>query len=262
MNTFSLKQFFAPVEPVLFDEKMVDYERLKHVTLFLDTISDFLPQNSHVIDDYQRNFMFISKHSIFLCGYTEEEVKRMGYDFYSKILTPENLKKLIETNHAVSEFFHDLPIEKKIDSSITYDLVLQRKDGSSFCVNQKLKPFFFTEDNNIWLSICCVRSSTGNKIGNVKCIFKKTNERFFYSFKDKKWHEQPPLVLSETERFIVIETDKGTLEKQLAYQLECTRSNIRYYKNMILKKTGTNTMREAILFLHWHYPEFCMDTDK
>ena len=259
MNTSLLKRFFAPVEPVLPDEKVVD---LKNATLFLEKISDILPQNSHIIDDYQRTFTFISKRSIFLCGYTEEEVKAMGYSFYSKILTPDNLKKLIEINGAVSDFFDDIHIEKKPDASIFYDLVLQRKDGSSFCINHKLKPFLFTKENNIWVSICCIRPSIDNKVGNVKCFFKKTNEVFSYSFKDKKWHEQPPLVLSEIEKLIVIETDKGVLEKQLAYQLGCTRGNIRYYKNMVLKKTGTKTMREAILFLNWYYPEYCVEVDK
>ncbi len=259
MNTFLPKQFFAPIKPVLVNEKAMDYDNLKCVTLFLDKINDFLPQNSHITDDHQRNFMFISKRSIFLCGYTEEEAMEMGYGFYSKILTPENLKKLIEINNAVLELFQDIPIEKKIDSSIVYDLILQRKDGSSFCIDHKLKPFLFTEENNIWLSICCVRPSSNNKIGNVKCIFKKANECFSYSFKDKKWHQQAPLVFSETEKLIIIETDKGTLEKQLADQLGCSRSNIRYYKSTIIKKTGTKTMREAILFLNWHYPEFCTE---
>ena len=259
MNVLALKQFFAPAEPISFGEEIVDYENLKQVTLFLDKINDFLPQNSYIIDDYRRNFIFISKHSIFLCGYTEEEVMAMGYDFYNKILSPENLKKLAEINEAISEFFYDIPIEKKIDSSIAYDLVLQRKDGSSFCVNHKLKPFLFTENNDVWLSICCVRPSNNNKMGDVKCFFRETHKRFSYSFKDKKWKEQRPFVLSEIERFIITETNKGTLEKQLAYQLGCTRGNIRYYKNMVQRKTETKTMREAILFLNWHYPEICSD---
>jgi len=250
---------FAPVESISSGEKIADYENLRHIMLFLEKIKDFLPQNSHIVDNYRRNFIFISRHSIFLCGYTEEEVMGMGYDFYNKILSPENLKKLAEINDAIAEFFYDIPVEKKIESSVAYDLVLRRKDGSSFCVNHKLKPFLFTENNNIWLSICCVRPSTNNEVGDVKCFFRATNKRFSYSFKEKKWKELRPLVLSEVERFVVVETDKGTLEKQQACQLGCTRSNIRYYKSMILKKTGTKTMREAILFLNWHYPELCVN---
>ena len=256
MNALSLKRFFAPMESVSPGEKIADFENLKHVTLFLEKINDFLPQNSHIVDNYRRNFIFISKQSIFLCGYAEEEVMEMGYSFYNKILSPENLEKLAEINDAIAEFFNDIPVEKKIESSIAYDLVLQRKDGSSFCVNLKLKPFLFAENNNISLSICCVRPSTNNEVGDVKCFFRATNKRFSYSFKEKEWKEMPPLVLSEIERFVIAETNKGTLEKQQACQLGCTRSNIRYYKNMIQKKTETKNMREAILFLNWHYPEY------
>lgn len=209
-----------------------------------------LPHNSYIIDYYRKNFLFISQKSIFLCGYSEKEALEMGHEFYAKILTPQNLKTLIEINKAGFDFFYEIPFEKKKDFTISYDLVLQRKDGTSFCVNHKLKPYIFTKDENVWLSVCCLIPSPNIKMGNVRSFFKNTNERYAYSFEDKKWHRLPSIVLSEAEKFIISETDKGSPEKALAAELGCSLSNIHYYKGMIMKKTGTKTMREAILFLH------------
>lgn len=250
MNISLSERFFDPIKSIMFDEDLMDYKKLEYVGLLLEQMNDILSHNSYIIDYYRRNFLFISKQSLLLCGYTREEVMEMGFDFYAKILSPENLEKIIEMNEALFRFFYEASLEKKKNLSIFYDLILQKKDGTTFCVNHRLKPFLFTQDDHIWLSVCCMRPSSKNEIGNVKCLFKDTNECFLYSFEDKKWHEQPPIVLSEIEKFIAVETDKGTLEKQQAHQLGCTRSNIRYYKNAILKKTNTTTMREAILFLY------------
>lgn len=249
MKNHIVKKFFEPIEAVRFEGEIADYSKLGYVTQMLNSMRDILPHNSYIIDYHKQNFYFISKDSIFLCGYKEEEVMEWGYQFYQKIISEEDLVKLLEINEAGFDFFYKIEPERQPETSISYDLVFHKKDGSTMCVNHKLKPFLFGPDGKIWMAICCVRPSANDKMGNVKCFFRDTNERFSYSFKEKKWHQLPSFTLTDTEHFIVLETDKGTVEKQLADKLNCTRSNIRYYKSQILKKTDTQTMREAILFL-------------
>lgn len=250
MDTESvLDRFFEPLQPVKYEKAIIDYEKLEYIKLLLNSISNIVPHNSYIIDYYKKNFFFISKNSLFLCGYTEEEVLELGYDFYEKILSSEDLEKLMEINAVGFALFYDTNEVDRKDGSISYDLLLHRKDGSTFCVNHKLKPFLYTTDSNVWLSVCCVRQSTNNETGNVKVFFKNSNKRLSYSFTTKEWTSLDTINLSETERYIISETDRGTLEKQQADNLGCTRSNIRYYKSQIIKKTNTTTMREAILFL-------------
>lgn len=242
-------RFFKPVKPVSFNKMDMDYGLLAPVTKLLDCMSDILPHNAYIVDYYRQNFFYISRQSIFLCGYPHEEAMRLGYAFLAQILSPADLELLAEINEAGFKFFYQVPMEKRIDGSISYDLILRRIDGSTISVNHRLRPYNFTADGNLWLAICSLRPSAATATGNAQVYFREANERYQYSFERKNWSKLPTLELSKSEIYIASETDKGTPEKHIADILSCTRSNIRYYKNQIMCKTDTKTMREAILFL-------------
>lgn len=242
-------RFFEPVKPVVFNEIDMDYNLLAPVTKLLDCMSDILPHNAYIVDYCRKNFFYISKQSIFLCGYTHEEAMNAGYSFLSKILSPADLELLAEINDAGFKFFYQVPMDKRTDGSISYDLILHRNDGSTISVNHRLRPYNFTPDGNLWLAVCSLRPSAATSSGNAQVYFREANERYQYSFERKNWSKLPTLELSKSEIYIASETDKGTPEKHLADILSCTRSNIRYYKSQIMRKTETNSMREAILFL-------------
>ena len=242
-------RFFEPVKPVVFNDMNMDYSRLAPVTKLLDCMSDILPHNAYIVDYYRQNFFYISKQSIFLCGYPHEEAMRLGYSFLAQILSPADLELLIEINEAGFKFFYQVPMEKRTDGSISYDLILRRIDGSTISVNHRLRPYNFTADGNLWMAVCSLRPSGATVTGNAQVDFRDPNVRYQYSFERKNWSKLPALELSKSELYIASETDKGTPEKQIADILSCTRSNIRYYKSQIMRKTETATMREAILFL-------------
>lgn len=244
-----LDRFFEPLQPIEGNTSLISYDKLEYVKVLLNNISDILPHNSYIIDYYKKNFFFVSEHSMFLCGYQMQEVLNMGYEFYKVILSPEDLDRLVEINDKGFTFYYNLPQRQRLEAAISYDLLLKRKDGSTFCVNHRLKPFLYTDDGNVLLSVCCIRHSAGDSTGNVIVYLRKSNKRYSYSFSTKAWTELPSIELTDTEQYIVLETDKGILEKQQAETLRCSRSNIRYYKKRIMEKTGTNSMREAILFL-------------
>ena len=242
-------RFFEPIKPLTFNDMNIDYSLLAPVTKLLDCMSDILPHNAYIVDYCRKDFFYISKQSIFLCGYPHDEAMQMGYSFLAKILSPADLDLLAEINEAGFKFFYHVPMEKRTDGSISYDLILHRRDGSTISVNHRLRPYHFTSDGNLWMAVCSLRPSAATATGNAQVYFREANERYQYSFERKNWCKLPTLELSKSEIYIASETDKGTPEKQIADILSCTRSNIRYYKSPIMRKTETATMREAILFL-------------
>lgn len=171
-----------------------------------------------------------------------------GYGLFSRILSPEDLEKLLEINEAGFKLYYKYPVEKILDASISYDLVFHKKNGVSFCVSHKLKPFLLTPDGNLWMSVCTLRQSSNNETGNVRLYFKEANERYSYSFATKGWKRLSSIELNRVEKHILMETDKGVPEKQIAASLNCSRANISYYKARLLKKTDSKNIREVIAF--------------
>ena len=243
------ESLFAPAKRACYDNARMDYSKLEYVSQLLDSISTILPHNAYIIDYYRQNFLFLSSSSIFLCGYTVEEVMGWGFGFLEKVLLPHDRERLLEINQAGLDLFYSITLEERQSGFISYDLLMQRKNGSSFCANLRLKPYLFDADGNMWLLVSCARLSANSKTGQLYSYIQRTKKRFGYSFKEKRWLPLSPLELTANEQSVARETDRGTSEKQLVDMLGCSRSTIRYYKSQILKKTEATTMREAILCL-------------
>ncbi len=69
------------------DEK---YALMNIFTDFLDSISQTTYHSFYVIDYYKKNFLYVSDNPLFLCGYSSNEVLKMGYGFY--IVSPYKFK--------------------------------------------------------------------------------------------------------------------------------------------------------------------------
>lgn len=248
METPVLERFFKPIQPVTF-KKAPNYKILEGVKPLLNGMSDIMAHNSYIIDYYKREFYFISRNSIFLCGYSEQEVMDWGYEFYGKIIATEDLKALEEINTIGFNTFYSMEPEKRPMISIAYDLIFNRKDGSSFGVRHGLKPFLFAPDGNIWMAICSVKHSSSPAMGNVILSYKDINENYLINLKDQTLTLIPPVKLSESERIIILETERGSLEKQIASQLNISIDTIHYYKRKLMKKTLTNSFLEAIQYI-------------
>jgi len=250
MNEDLHKKLFEPIKPHYFSKEVFDYSMLDYIAPLLDNMGDIFPHNSYIIDYYKKSFFFISKNSVLLCGYEHSYVMKSGYNHFSRILLEKDIPKLLDINEYGFKLYYKLSLEQKKEAYISYDLMLKHKNGNTFCVNHRLKPFLFAPDGNVWLAICTLRHSPNEKTGNVKVFLNGIAERYEFSFKTKNWRRLQEICFSDKERFVALETDKGTPEKIIAAELNCTRSNISYYKTQIVKKTNTRNIREAILHLY------------
>ena len=50
-----------------------------------------IPSSLFVLDMVQKRFCYIKPDDLFLCGHSMEEAMTLGYDFFSKIIHPEDL---------------------------------------------------------------------------------------------------------------------------------------------------------------------------
>ncbi len=248
MDKTILERFFRPIKPVEFKKKP-DYKKLEGIKPLLNGMSDIMSHNSYIIDYYKKEFYFISRNSIFLCGYSEEEVMNWGYEFYGKIISPDDLSKLEEINTIGFNIFYQASPEKRPMISIAYDLILHSKDGHRFAIRHGLKPFLFAPDGNIWMAICSVSHSSSKKMGNIILSYKHINENYTIDLDKKTINLIPPIILTESEQIIIKETERGSLEKQIAVQLGITTDTIHYYKKKLIKKTHSKSFTEAIAYL-------------
>lgn len=233
------KQFFEPIRHEFIPN--TEYERLAFLPDLFEKVSLITNKSMYIIDYSRENFLFVASHPLFLCGYTPQEVKKMGYSFYEKVLSPEDLQMVLELNKLGWELFYKVKPSERIFGCFCYDFYLHHKNGSKTLITHKLSPIFFTETRNIWLALCTVTLSPQKSSGNVVFTLNNASDYYSYDFAAQQPVKYKPKPLSEREKQIFALMMRGFTDMDIAKELNISKQTARtHHKNIINKLEGNN----------------------
>ncbi len=242
------QQFFEPIIHQTIAESK--YQKLEVIPEMCDKLSRINNQSVYIIDYAKQGFWYVSSHDLFLCGYSPEEVKRMGYLFYERVLSPEDLQMLLEINKMGWALFYKAPVANRKDFCFSYDFYLHHKNGNKVLINHKLSTFYLSEDGNIWLALCTVSHSPRKEPGNV--IFTQNNktEYYTYDFEKKQIVPHCPEKLTRREEEVFVLMIRGYNTTEIAEELSLSENTIRNHRSSIEKKMGVNTLSNAVAMFY------------
>jgi len=246
-QNFQVDRFFKPLkleQPI----SEADYKNVDFYLQTLSAISRIANMSIYIVDYYKKGFLYVSSNPLFLCGYEAEEVKQLGFAFYPKITSPENLTMLLEINEKGFEYFYDMPPESRANLFISYDFEIRHKNGYKLIVNHKLTPFALSCEYDMWLSLCLVTLSTRDKPGNAFIQEFNSTSRQEYSFKSRRWKEVRSVVLTEREREVLQLAAMGYTEQGVADKLFIDKTTVKFHKSNILTKLNVHNIMEAVYF--------------
>jgi hypothetical protein len=189
------------------DEK---YQKTDILINTFEAISRTMYQSLYIIDYFRKDFLYVSANPLFLCGYTAAEIKEIGYMLYIKNVPEEEQEMLTGINRAGFDFFDKIPIDERINYTISYNFHLLNKNRKKkTLVNHKLTPIMLTDAGKIWLAACVVSLSSHNTPGHIE--MRKVNQPTFwkYSLDSHRWKENPGIILNERERNILSLSAQG-----------------------------------------------------
>jgi DNA-binding CsgD family transcriptional regulator len=238
------QQFFEPiVHQTVADYK---YQKLEIIPEVCDKLSRINNQSIYIIDYAKQGFWYVSPHQLFLCGYSPDEVKRLGYLFYERVLSSEDLQMLLEINRMGWELFYKAKPSERMNFCISYDFYLHHKNGSKVLINHKLSPTFLTENGNIWLATCVVSYSPQKESGNVIFTQNNKSEYYTYDFENKEIIPHFPEKLTSREEEVFVLMIRGYNTTEIAEELCLSENTIRNHRSSIEKKMGVNTLSNAV----------------
>lgn len=244
-----IERFFDPtrgMDPC----KESDYRKMKYYRHCADTMADLEHQSFYIIDYFKRTFHYVSENPLFLCGHPADEVKKMGFDYFERVIPPDDLKMLLEISDKAFAFFFKLPVETRTKCSIEYDFRMKQPDGMLLLVNHKLKPLLLTRDDYLWMALCEVRLSTNTSPGNVVIMLKDENQKYEYSFACQRFKLCETLPLTVREREVVGLLVKGLTVKAIAARLFITPNTVKYHRTNIYKKLGVQNKSQLIQWVN------------
>lgn len=200
----------------------------------------------YVIDYNRKNFLYVSSNPLFLCGYSPEEVKAKGYEFYFDVVPEDEIGMLLEINDAGFGFYNSVQADRRLDCIIEYDFHIGLPHGRMRLIHHKLSPLLLSRGGDLWLALCAVSLSCGKDAGNVVIQVKGENERFSYSFVSKRWRKCQDVWLTEREADILRLSVQGMSNNEIAKCLYVDVNTVKYHKKILFDKLGARNIVEAI----------------
>ena len=217
---------------------------------------------SLVVLDLQRKAVYIPGHDLSLSGYTHETLQGLGYDFFKKVIHPEDLSFWISTHNAIVDSLNndELPANEinyfsfllRIKSSI-----LPPKESSYFLFYVKLKPRWV--DERLHYGVCMLSASIMQKPDHQLRVHYYNWDYSDYSLNKKQWTYHPFSPLSLREREMLAWAQQGLSVKKTAEKMNVSSKAVESIRKGVFEKLGVNTIDQAIKYasnrlMIYHFP--------
>ena len=173
---------------------------------------------------------------------------KQGYLFYFQNVPSEDLVLLVRINKVGFEFYNRIPLEERLQYSISYDFHLIQANKRQILVNHQLTPLALDQSANIWLALCVVTLSSNSGAGNI--IISKKGEAGVYKYNvaSDKWiaHNRPTLTKQEKE--VLAYSMQGHTINEIAVKLQVTVSTAKFHRKNILQKFSVRNISEAVAY--------------
>jgi DNA-binding CsgD family transcriptional regulator len=220
------------------DEEISEFQ-----TKFLKQISTIINESLYVIDLHKRCFHFVSDHDLFLSGHSSDDALKMGYDFFSKVVHPNDLQLFIEIHRAILHYLSD-PDNNPPDIEYFAFNVKFLHCGLPLMVYHKMTPIFL--NGCARMVVCHLSGSVIRKSGNLGIYGKDKKTYSSYSFAKKQWQEKKIIKLTNREKEILKLARQGKCNKEIADILHVTEKTIRNIETILYQNLNVHAVSEAI----------------
>jgi DNA-binding CsgD family transcriptional regulator len=247
MNTDKTPSFFDNRNTI----KTITEEETQQEFSYLQAIKAFARAtyaSIYVIDYMKQGFEYVSDNPLFLCGNTPEEVLEMGYAFYFKYVPEKDLELLLKINDVGFSFYENIPLENRLEYTISYDFLIINKEGKKVLINQKLTPLFLNKEGKIWKAICIISLSSEKVAGNIKIYRNGENKVHHYRLDRDIWETEKKAVLSKRELEILQLCARGFTINEIADAIFVSPDTVKFHRRKLFEKLEVNSITEAIAY--------------
>lgn len=224
-----------------------DYARAHDYVHALKSMAKIAYESIYVIDYFTKDFLYVSDNPLFLCGFSAEEVKALGYGFYATCVPKDELEMLLKINTLGFRFFNRQPVEEREFFTISYDFHIVN-NGDKVLVNHKLTPLAMDGNGNMWLAVCYVSISNHDKPGNIE-IRKIGQSNFWrYDMDSDKWMNVEGVKLSAGEKEVLLLFAQGMTVDEIADKVHRAKDSIKSRRRSIFDKLEVKSIAEALAF--------------
>jgi len=219
----------------------------------VDTFSRFLNQSIYWADFSRSKFLYISSHPLFLCGHTPEEIQKMGFSYYEKIIEPNDMRTIMVSNEIGFRFFNtQLPLDWRRNCYLAVDFRILQDDGSYIMVTQTMVPFQLSNENKLISTLCFVSPSLSPTAGNA--VIQNLSEPMQYRFnpETRRFYLRYQDELTPREKEVLLRSGQGEPNSTIGEELNISVSTVKQHKRNIFRKLDVTNISEAIYYARYN----------
>lgn len=195
----------------------------------------------YVLDFLHRKFAYVANRDLFLHGHSVDKAMTLGYDFFPKIIHPNDLPLFAEIHAVILRRLCGMSDAGGINY-FSFSLRMGRQ--SQYLMGyHKLKPVFV--EGQIRYGMGMVIPSLLASPGHLR-THNNGADYEEYSIEKRKWDERTGWSLSDREKEILRLTLRGKTGRQAADILCISYKTFQHEKEMLYKKLNIHSLMQAI----------------
>ena len=243
--TIIKKEDFFNSQNTLLSASAADYERAQFYIETAESFANTTYKPFFILDYYKKNFLYVANNPLFLCGYSREEVKGMGFDFFLQCTPKEEHNMLHEINEVAFEMFFKMGDDEARTCVVSYDYHLVHGSRRGL-VSQQMTPLAFNQSGQLWLGLCVISLSHNKEPGNL--VLKSDRRAMIYDFDRHIWNLLAPVQLSADEKSVIQLAAKGYTIEQIAEKMCKAVDTVKQCRRRLFAKLGVDNIAEAVVF--------------
>jgi DNA-binding CsgD family transcriptional regulator len=217
-------------------------------------LSSMVTESVYIVDLAERRFRFVADHALFLCGHTCNEALQLGYDFYSKIVHPDDLPMLIDAYRVILQHLY---ASDTVLSGDYYSFTFRIRSFPQLhhhpeylMVYHKIKPVII--QGKVQIAFCTLSSSVIKTSGHLRIYYKTQQAHAEYDFQSRKWRQQKVEKLTNQEKLILKLAKQGKDAREMSEILCLSLNTVQNERKHIYVKLSVHSMEEAVIYATNH----------
>lgn len=233
----------------LCDVKEDDYRRFESTLKLLERLAVIENSTYSVLDMHRNTYLLKSSKFKRLLGYVNpEDIENDDIELFHRIIHPDDLTFVIETENEAYTFYKNLPANEKKDYKLVYDFRVKNVTGSYM---RFIHQFIVLEQDRAgktWLALIVtdlISERATNDKPQRRMINIKTGKLYLFNNDDSN-NSDTLLTKRETEILSLIA--QGLDSRDISERLFISVNTVNNHRQNILSKTRTENTTQALLY--------------
>lgn len=223
------------------------YNELDSLIEIMEGMSRLTHQSIALVDFFKGDIVYISNNPLFLCGLTPQEMKKMGFAFNHKFVSPDENELIMKITVAWFNFIESQPVAERKKYTLQLHYHLQKK---LLCV--RMTPAFLSHEGRPWLVLCNATVATHSEVGNASILNQNSQSEWLYDSASNKWNEKQVISLNEIERQVLQFSIQGKKEHEICQLIFRSKDGLKSIKRRMFQKMEVTNITEAVSFAISH----------